>query len=382
MRERLPDDAYAVALTHLSQFSPKRFWTFLKEGSAREILTRFAKGDRKLVPLVTQALTFENENVPRGNPDQTFARWVREAQGLDVALLWKAIGSKGFGVCVHGSHAYPSALIDDPLPPAVLYHAGSLDHIAGPRVGIVGTRSCTSYGRDVAYELGEGLSAAGVAVVSGLAKGIDAAAHSGALAGGTPPIAVVGSGLDVVYPKQNAKLWDRIAAGGLVLTEAPLGGQPEAWRFPSRNRLIAALSDVVVVVESHAAGGSLVTLRQAVERERAVFAVPGPVRSPASKGTNDALAEGANIARDTNDVLIGLGLAGARPAAEHRPAPDPGMSEVLDALGWQPATFEQLANRTGLRLGELALMVDRLESTRWIERRGGWLERVARDRVG
>ena len=178
-------------------------------------------------------------------------------------------------------------------------------------VGIVGTRTCTRYGRDVAYDLGEQLSKAGVAVVSGLATGIDAAAHAGALHGSGPPIAVVGSGLDVIYPRANRQLWGDIETRGVVLSESPLGTPAHGWRFPARNRIIAALSDVLIVVESHASGGSLITARQQAKRQKPTLVVPGPILSPASKGSNALLRDGCAPLTDFDDVLVALGLSGA-----------------------------------------------------------------------
>jgi DNA processing protein len=251
-------------------------------------------------------------------------------------------------------------------------------------VAVVGTRRCTRYGREVAAELGEGLAAAGVAVVSGLALGIDAAAHVGALRGGAPPIAVVGCGLDVVYPRANRGLWQQVAATGVVLGEWPLGVAPVAWRFPARNRLIAALADVVVVVESHDRGGSLSTVAEAARRDRPVMAVPGPVRSPASAGANRLLADGCAPVCGLDDVLVALGLSPGRrrPARERRPAPDADGAVVLDALGWQAASLEQLAVRTGLRIGALVVALERLRVLGWIDARDGWFERIGRERAG
>ena len=153
------------------------------------------------------------------------------------------------------------------------------------------------------------LADAGVAVVSGLALGVDGAAQAGALdRGGAPVIGVVGSGLDVVYPRQHSALWRSIADAGLLVGEAPPGASPERWRFPARNRIIAAIADAVVVIESHARGGSLSTVDAALARDRTILAVPGSIRSPASDGTNDLLAQGAAPARDAGDVLVALGL--------------------------------------------------------------------------
>jgi DNA processing protein len=286
------------------------------------------------------------------------------------------------GVAVLGAAGYPDALAADIEPPVVLFHRGRLDVLPGPRVCIVGTRRCTRYGLDLAHELGRDLSAEGVRVVSGLALGIDGSAHRGALASdGAPPIGVVGSGLDVVYPRRHARLWADVEARGVVLSEAPLGARPERWRFPSRNRVLAALADVVVVVESHDRGGSLHTVDSALERDRPVMAVPGPVRSPASAGCNRLIAEGLHVARDAGDVLTLLGLTAAadqRRTVDPRPEPAAGDRQVLEAVGWQPVALEQIAIGTGRPLGELAAALERLAAAGWVAVNGAWYERVAR----
>jgi DNA processing protein len=232
----------------------------------------------------------------------------------------------------------------------------------------------------VAFDLGRDLAAAGVVVVSGLASGIDGAAHRGALAaGGAPPVGVVGSGLDVVYPRGQDKLWHAVAAAGTLLSEAPLGGRPERWRFPARNRIIAALADLVVVVESHRRGGSLHTVDEADRRGRDVMAVPGSVRNPAAAGTNDLLAEGRVPVCSVDDVLVALGLGQARSGdpTDRRVPPDHADRPVLEAVGWQPSTLDQLVLRTGRDLGGLAPALDRLCGAGWVARHGGWYERVA-----
>jgi DNA processing protein len=193
-------------------------------------------------------------------------------------------------------------------------------------------------------------------------------------------VAVVGSGLDVVYPRANRRLWETVAERGVVLSEAPLGARPCRWRFPARNRIIAALADVVVVVESHAAGGSLLTATEALRRGRAILAVPGPVRSSASAGTNNLIADGAAPVRDALDVTTALGLSGVvtRASVDTRASPTPADQALLDAIGWQPATLDQLAGRTGQGLGEVAMALERLLSAGWVGVRGAWWERVAR----
>ena len=187
--------------------------------------------------------------------------------------------------------AYPAPLRLDPEPPAVLFARGDLSVLDGRRAGVVGTRNATTAGRETARELGRALAGEGVVVVSGLAKGIDGAAHAGALAvDGAPRSAVVGNGPDAPYPRVNASLWAEVCRRGLLLTEWPPGTAPEPFRFPLRNRILAALSEVLVVVESRERGGSLITAQAAAERSVDVMAVPGSVRSRAAAGHQPAPA--------------------------------------------------------------------------------------------
>jgi DNA processing protein len=228
----------------------------------------------------------------------------------------------------------------------------------------------------MAKRLGHDLAEAGVAVVSGLARGIDGAAHLGALhANGAPPIGVVGSGLDVPYPKVNEGLWSAVAAHGVLLSEAPPGAPPSAWRFPARNRMIAALADVVVVIESRASGGSMLTVREAAVRGRQVMAVPGSVASPASEGTNQLIYDGCCPVRDALDVLIALGLSTAERdrtgARRRRPTGD---DARLFALfdGGDSLDIETIVHSSGCALGEVALALGRLEDAGFLERNGAW----------
>jgi DNA processing protein len=317
-------------------------------------------------------------------------RWRRHAQTTDVATVWAALRSARVTVSVAGQAGYPEALGEDPERPAVLFSLGdAAAALDGRRVAIVGTRACTRYGRDVAYDLGRDLAANGVRIVSGLALGVDGAAHSGALAAGpaaAPPVAVVGSGLDVVYPRRHARLWHDVAAAGAVLSEAPLGAAPEPWRFPVRNRIIAALAEVVVVVESAHTGGSRHTVEAAMQRDRPVLAVPGPVRSTTSDLPNLLLAEGCHPARDALDVLVALDLAPAapvrhdRPHEDPRPPPDAVGAAVLEALGWQPATFEHVVVASGRGPAEVGMALVHLERDGWVAGRGGWWERLGASR--
>ena len=367
----LPPEAYAAALAGLPHMGPSRLLALVRRWEPSVAWQHVMEGD--------WLSTLEIAGTTRAK--EVVSTWSRAARDTDVAATWVRHQLAGVGVAALGSAAYPAVLAADVEPPGVLFLRGDPSVVCGPRVAIVGTRRCTSYGADVAFDLGHDLAAAGVAVVSGLALGIDGAAHAGALASdGAPPIAVVGSGLDVVYPRRHRALWNEVERRGVVLSEAPLGALPERWRFPARNRLLAALADVVVVVESHEAGGSLLTVTEAQRRDRSVMAVPGPVRSSASVGTNRLLADGCAPVCDASDVLVALGLSPAltRSARDDREPPEDRDRPVLDALGWQPASFDQLLERTGLGLGPLSLALSRLEAGRWLSRRGTWYEQAAR----
>jgi DNA processing protein len=369
-----PPEAYATALAGLPGMGPARLWAVLSQGPPAEAWAHVAAGRPWIDPSVVEALGARAPDL--------IARWHEVAAVTDVAALGEAVAAAGMAVTIHGGAGYPDVLTHDVEPPAVLFHVGALDHLAGPRVAVVGTRRCSPTGAGVAFELGRDLAAAGVRLVSGLAAGIDGAAHRGALAAGTgaaPPIGVVGSGLDVVYPTRHHDLWHAVARAGLLLSEAPPGARPERWRFPARNRIIAALSDLVVVVESHRRGGSLHTVDEADRRGVDVLAVPGSVRNPAAAGTNDLLAEGRAPACSATDVLMALGLNPARhrDQPDPRPPPDPADQPVLDAVGWQPATLDHIAARAALGLTAVAPALDRLVDTGWVVRRGGWFERTA-----
>lgn len=373
MTGSLPPEAWAAALAALPGMGPSRLRALLLRWPPEAAWSRVLDGswiiDRPLALAAGRS------------PGQLATRWSSAAQRVHVEAVWRDLLAAGVGVAALGSAAYPVALAEDVEPPGVLFWRGDPAVIAGPRVAIVGTRAATRYGIDVAFELGRELTESGVAVISGLALGIDAAAHSGAIAGGTTaPIAVVGSGLDVIYPSSHGPLWRELERRGVVLSEAPLGARPERWRFPARNRLIAALADALIVVESRQKGGSMHTVDEAIRRARTVYAVPGPVRSESSSGTNRLLGDGALPACSASDVLVGLGLTLAlqRGTVESREPPSPEDEPVLDAIGWQPVSLDQLVLRTGLPIGPLAVSLARLSAGGWVRERDGWHERVAR----
>ena len=367
----LPPEAWAAALAGLPAMGPARLRAVLGAWTPEEAWARVAAGAGCSAASVAAAC--------RPEPAAVAVLWRVAARRVLVPAVWEAHQRAGVAVLLPGAPGFPEELAADQDPPAVLFARGRLSALDGRRVAVVGTRRCTRYGRDVAYELGRDLAAAGVRVVSGLALGIDGAAHRGALAAGAaPPVAVVGSGLDVVYPKSHADLWDDVARHGLLLSEAPLRARPEAWRFPVRNRVIAALSEVVVVVESAERGGSRHTVEAAAARDRQVMAVPGSVRSPVSAYPNSLLADGCHPVRDALDVLVALGLSSARGlvAGEVRPPPGPAEAPVLEALGWEPATFDDLCARTGQSPAQVSVALARLQADRWVAERAGWWERL------
>lgn len=318
--------------------------------------------------------------------------WQRAAASTDLAAVEAGLAAAGVSVALPGGTTYPEPLEADAERPAVLFSRAAVPPprwCAAPRVAIVGTRRCTGYGRDVAFDLGRDLAGAGVVVVSGLALGVDGAAHAGVLDGGGIPVAVVGSGLDVVYPSRHRALWGAVAASGALLSEAPLGARPEPWRFPARNRIVAALADVVVVVESRVAGGSNHTVESAITRSVPVMAVPGPIRSEASGGTNRLIAEGCPPVTHVDDILAALDLASPRRpqgrdehavAAEPPAGLEPGDHAVLDALDWTPASFETVLDRSQLRPGEAAAGLARLEAAGLARTTGGCWERCGPSR--
>jgi DNA processing protein len=367
----LPAEAWAAALAGLPAMGPARLRAVLATWGPAEAWAHMVAGTACSRPAVALAC--------RPDPAGLAQHWRVAARRTSVAAVWEAHGRRGVAVSLPGGAGYPAELHVDVEPPAVLFSRGDPTALEGRRVAIVGSRRCTRYGRDVAYELGRDLAAAGVRVVSGLALGVDGAAHRGALAaGGAPPIAVVGSGLDIVYPPAHATLWDQVAGAGLLLSEAPLGARPEPWRFPVRNRVIAALAEIVVVVESSDKGGSRHTVEAAMARDRLVMAVPGSVRSPVSSYTNGLLADGCHPVRDALDVLVALGLtsAGGGPTVDRREPPGPEEAPVLDALGWEPATFDDLCARSGRSPSQVSVGLARLQAGGWVVERAGWWERV------
>jgi len=252
--------------------------------------------------------------------------------------------------------------------------------LAVRRVGIVGTRNPTRRGAQIAARFGDELAAAGVCVVSGLALGVDGAAHRGALAAASAaPAAVVANGHGDPYPRRHRALWEQVAEVGVIVSEWPPGTAPDPFRFPQRNRILAALSELVVVIESRERGGSLITAREAAERGIDVFAVPGPIDQRSCVGTNRLLEDGAAPAASTDTVLAALGLdtrrAGSR-RFDARPRPAGDEAVALDLCRVRPQSVESVAASERWDLARAAMALARLERTGWAAESGGWFEQV------
>jgi DNA processing protein len=259
------------------------------------------------------------------------------------------------------AQAYPALLRELHDPPGHLYlrGGGGPEILAGPAVAIVGARSCSAYGAQVARELARQLAGAHVVVVSGLARGIDGEAHRGALEGGGPTVAVLGCGIDRDYPRGNADLARRIAVQGLIVSEYAPGVGPAPWRFPARNRIVAGLSLATVVVEARERSGALITADFALELGRDVFAVPGEITSALSAGTNDLLRQGAAPLLSADDILGALGLERVPPAAA--PAVSPAAAALLAAARDGPRGADELARAARLSSSSAAAALVELE---------------------
>lgn len=339
-------------------------------GTFFRLLERFGTATRALDALPTLAR--------RGGRTAT----IRIASQADAARELEAAHRIGATLLAWGEPAYPPLLAHIHDPPPVIYARGRQDLLAKKTIGVVGARNASVNGRRFAKKLAADLGAGGLMVASGLARGIDAAAHDGALATGTA--AVLGGGVDVVYPAENQVLYDRIAETGVLLSEVPPGTQPQARHFPRRNRIISGMARGVVVVEASPRSGSLITARLALEQGREVFAVPGAAMDPRARGTNHLIREGATLTESADDVFAVL--------AESRPSPAPVLSiinqdvtneltdvedapsardQVIAALGPAPTTVDELLRVCQFSQAVVSTVLLELELAGRLERHPG-----------
>jgi DNA processing protein len=343
-----------------------------------------------------------------GSPEAIFAASVPqliEASGMAPAAAERLLAQAsapcdadlaamerlGVDLIPWGDACYPPLLREIADPPCALYVRGTLELRDRTAVAVVGTRTASPYAREVAEAFGRQLARAGLTVVSGLARGIDTRAHAGALAAGGRTLAVLGSGLDILYPAENARLAEQIAAQGALLSEYPMGSGPESWRFPARNRILSGLSLGTLVVEGRwdwqAKGnrsGALITSDFALEQGREVFAIPGDIRNPRTSGPHRLIQEGAKLVARLEDILTELRIgtpAASAPAQLTLPeiSLSEGETRVLNSLGLQPRHIDDLIAESGLPAGQVSSSLLTLELKGLVAKRpGGNFVRVHR----
>jgi len=297
-------------------------------------------------------------------------------QLLAAALAWAA--QPGQDVLALGDPGYPAVLASIPDPPLLLYIKGRAELLGRRALAIVGSRNATLQGKANASSYARSLAQDGVCIVSGLALGIDAAAHEGALDGAGSTIAVVGTGLDIVYPARNRLLWERIAQGGCIVSEYPPGTPPTSSNFPKRNRIISGLSAGVLVVEAAARSGSLITAHVAVNQNRDVFAMPGSIHAPLAKGCHALIREGARLVDSIDDLREVLRLAPRTPGCAAAVPTETACLGLLAHLGHEPVDIDTLLLRSGSTVGTLSLELLALEMAGLLERLpGGKVQRIS-----
>ncbi|MCZ2289687.1 MAG: DNA-processing protein DprA [Anaerolineales bacterium] len=292
---------------------------------------------------------------------------------VDLEKIWNQIEKQGISVLTWDDELYPPRLKEIEQPPPVLYARGDItldDHYA---VAIVGTRRVTPYGRQIAEDLAAFLAGQGITVVSGLARGVDAVAHSAALKAGGRTIAVLGSGVDKIYPPEHLQIAEKMMKQGAVVSDYAVGTPPESANFPPRNRIIAGLSMATVVVEAGETSGALITAEFAAEQGREVFAVPGSILAPQSKGANKLIQQGAHPLLSPQDLTQALNLTrtGDFKAARKAIPADALEAQLLAALGAEPVHVDEIRNATGLPIEKVSATLTLMELKGMVRQVGG-----------
>jgi DNA processing protein len=351
------DLAYWIALTRVNGIGPRRFDLLVQSlGSARAVWE-------------AEPPSLADAGLDRRSVQALLAARKRVDPGREIGHL----GAMGVTAVTRLDERYPAALAEIYDPPPVLYVRGELDPPDTTAVAIVGTRGATTYGKMAAEQIARGLVEAGVTVISGLALGVDAAAHRGAVEGGGRTIAVLGNGLDRVYPSQHAQLAQQIAAHGALVTEFPLGTKPDAVNFPRRNRIISGLASGTLVIEAGERSGALITAAFAAEQGRDVYAVPGSIFSPASRGTNSLIRDGATPVTCAEDVLSEL-APGRAPrqltVGDILPA-DATERALLDVLSGEPTHIDEVARLVSLPMSLVSSTLAMMELKGFVRQTGG-----------
>src|SRR5689334_13683626 len=300
-------------------------------------------------------------------------RIVQARQNVDLEKLWKKIESQDIHILTWEDEAYPQRLKEIEQPPPVLYIRG--DHLPDDlfAVAIVGTRRVTPYGRQITEELSAFLAASGITVVSGLARGVDALAHHTALKAGGRTIGILGSGVDKIYPPEHRQLAEQMMQHGAIISDYAPGTPPDASNFPPRNRIISGLSLAVVVIEAGETSGALITAEFAAEQGREIFAVPGSILAPQSKGTNKLIQKGALPLLSVNDLMQALNLTrmGEQKAARKVIPTDETEARVLNTLGEEPVHVDEIRTRSELPIEKVSATLALMELKGMVRQVGG-----------
>jgi DNA processing protein len=301
---------------------------------------------------------------------------------LDLEGIWERLEKQGIQVVTWDDEDYPRRLREIAQPPPVLYVRGDILTDDEWAVAIVGTRRVTSYGRRAAEDIASALAQRHVTVVSGLARGVDSIAHQAALNGGGRTLAVLGCGVDRVYPPEHRRLAEEICECGALISDYPPGTEPDAANFPARNRIISGLAMAVVVVEAGLTSGALITAKFAADQGRDVFAVPGSIYSPSSKGTNNLIRDGAYPALEADDILNVLGLEKAADYQSARNILPENAAEVklLSLLDNEPTHMDDIQSQSGLPIDEVSATLALMELKGMVQQVGG-MNYIIRDSV-
>jgi DNA processing protein len=347
-----------LTLSHIPGVGPSTFITLLNEfGSAEAALN----ASRQQLTSLAIKTDIADALIAQGNTEI--------GPGVSADLEW--CEQEGHHIITLFDERYPGQLKELSDAPAVLYVRGDPDFLLQPQLAMVGTRNPTAVGRNTAKEFARHLSDVGVTITSGLASGIDGASHEGALTGLAGTIAVVAHGLDIVYPAQHQKLAQRICEKGAVISEMPIGTQPQRGLFPRRNRLISAISLGTLVVEAALKSGSLITARLALEQNKEVFAIPGSIHNPMARGCHQLIRQGAKLVESADDILEELPLSPAKnslypekPDKDTQEKPkdphkmlDPDHQKLLKCLAYEPASIDELVVRSHFNAAEIASML-------------------------
>jgi DNA processing protein len=308
-----------------------------------------------------------------GLSEKVIENLVNVRSSVDLDRIWDQIESKGISILIQSDQGYPQHLKELNQPPPVLYTQGDLIADDVWAIAIVGTRRVTAYGRQVAEDIAGGLARNGLTIISGLARGVDSIAHQAALNAGGRTIAVLGSGIDRIYPPENRELAEKIVAHGALISEYFPGTAPEASNFPQRNRLISGLSMAVIVIEAGQSSGALITASFAADQGREVFAVPGNINSPASMGTNRLILDGAHPVLSVDQVLETLEL---KKVSAHQTARivlpgDAIEAQLLETLGEEPLHVDEITNRTEIPVEKVTATLALMELKGMVRQVGG-----------